>query len=411
MARIILHCDLNNYFASMEINRYPEYRGKPLAVCGNIAERHGIVLAKNNVAKSMGIVTGEAVVHAVQKCPNLKTVPPHYDDYVDCSRKIIDIYCKYTNLVESFGIDECWLDITDSTKSFAVGEETAHKLQTEVKQKFNLTMSIGVSYNKMFAKLGSDMKKPDAVTVITPENYKDLIWALPAGDLMGVGRNSSKNLKRRGIKTIGQLAGLDPSMLELWFGKNGLQMWVYANGLDNAPVMRVDFSPPIKSIGHGITTTEDLRKDEDVSDIFMELSQIIGYKLRKSNLAAAGVAIAVRDSKLAYCEYQSQLPYSTQASFVLAKHAKQLFKKNYLWRNKIRSLTVRAINLIPAESPQQLNMFTDYEYQTKLEAVDATMDGVRARYGVHSINSATFLKNIKIIKDKTSAQTPMTMFM
>jgi Nucleotidyltransferase/DNA polymerase involved in DNA repair len=410
--RVILHSDLNNFFASVECALNPSLKDKPVAVCGNTVERHGIVLAKNYIAKKYGIITGEPVVHADRKCPGLIKLPPNYDKYVEYSKIVSNIYYSYTNLVEAFGIDECWLDVTGSRNLFGNGFDIAKKISADVKNTTGLTVSIGVSYNKIFAKLGSDMKKPDAITIITRENYRDKVWSLPVDDMMGIGNSASRQLKRRGIKTIGQLAVFDSSVLELWFGKNGLQMWVYANGLDNAPVMPMEYSFPLKSIGHGVTTTKDLRNDTEVYDVLTELSQVVGYKLRNANLAAKGVCIAVRDNKLLYREYQTQLDYATQSSVMLVKAAKELFKKQYQWQNNIRSLTIRAINLTLSSAPQQLNMFTDYDYNDKIEAVEYMIDTIRNKYGKHSINLAAYYKNdIKIVKDKPDSLSPMTMYM
>ena len=412
MERVILHCDLNSFFASVECVLNPSIKDKPVAVCGNTVERHGIVLAKNDIAKKYGIITGEPVVHAIKKCAGLVQLPPQYDKYVEYSKIVSNIYYSYTDLVEAFGIDECWLDVTGSKLLFGGGYAIAKKISSDVKNTTGLTLSIGVSYNKMFAKLGSDMKKPDAITVITKDNYKSKVWGLPAEDLMGVGNSTARQLKRRGIKTIGQLAAFDSSILDLWFGKNGLQMWVYANGLDTAPVMPMEYSFPLKSIGHGVTTTQDLKTDTEVYDVFTELSQVVGYKLRNANLSAKGVCIAVRDNKLAYREYQAQLDYPTQSSILLTKAAKELFKKNYRWNYNIRSLTIRAINLTLTSAPQQLNMFTDYKYCEKMESVEYAVDSIREKYGKHSINIASYYKDdLKIVKDKSDSQSPMTMYM
>ena len=412
MDKTILHCDLNSFFASVECLMNPELRSIPIAVCGNVAERHGIVLAKNDIAKKMGIITGEAVIHAQWKCKNLVIVPPNYEAYVRYSNIVKEIYYKYTDLVEPFGIDECWLDVTGSEKLFGTGYTIARKISDEVKNTTGLTISVGVSYNKTFAKLGSDMKKPDAITCIDKATFKDKIWGLPANAMMGVGAKTAIFLHKKFIRTIGDIAKCNPENLKRWFGKDGNIMWIYANGLDPAPVMSYDYSPPLKSIGHGTTTTADLKNNSEVFDIFVELSQIIGQKLKAVNLMAKGVAIAIRDNKLSEKIIQCQIPYATQSAMVLVKYAKELFLKKYIWYNNIRSVTVRAINLINPNTPEQLNLLVDYEMQMKYEDVDVAANEIRAKYGNYCINPANhYKKDLKIVSEKSANETPMTMYM
>jgi len=396
----------------------PHLRDKPVAVCGNTEERTGIVLAKNDAAKKCGIITGEVVVFAVRKCPQLVVLPPHYEKYVEYSKRVKEIYYNYTDLIESFGIDECWLDLTGSEKLFGSGYEMAVKISREVYTKTGLTVSIGVSYNKVFAKLGSDMKKPNGITCITQENFKEKVWDLPASAILGIGEQAAKKLKSKCIGTIGKVAAENSDNLRRWFGKCGLTMWINANGLDISPVMPVDYVLPVKTIGHGKTTTKDLINASEASYMFQNLSLNVGQRLRTANLRAKGVKIAVRDNKMGYREYQMQLPSTTQSSMVLAEHAKTLMKKKYRWDNPVRALEIRAINLVPAGTPEQLNFFTDYERQNKLEAIEKTIDAIRHKYGELNrngsaiINTGTHYRNdLKIVKDKTADQLPMTMFL
>ena len=236
MDRVILHCDMNSFYASVECLYNPSIRNKPVAVGGSVEKRNGIILAKNDVAKRFGVKTGDALWQARQKCPNLVIVPPDFKKYIKLSRLAVEIYNSYTNLVEGFGLDECWLDVTGSTHLFGSGEEIAEAIRQRVKTELGITCSIGVSFNKIFAKLGSDMKKPDAITVITKDNYKSTVWPLPVEDLLFVGRATKQKLNRYGIKTIGDLACSNLSFLETLLGKWGSYLWGYANGLDASTV-------------------------------------------------------------------------------------------------------------------------------------------------------------------------------
>lgn len=254
MPRNVLHCDMNNYYASVECLLDPHLKKFPIAVCGSVEERHGIVLAKNYKAKDYGVQTGDAVWIAKQKCSGLVIVSPHYDEYIKYSKLARSIYGRYTDQVEPYGMDECWLDVSGTEAIRGSARKIADEMREVIKFELGLTISVGVSYNKVFAKLGSDMKKPDAVTEIAQESFRDVIWNLPASDLLGVGRATKKVLDSYFIRTIGDLAKTEPDFLKRRFGKNGITLWRFANGLDNSPVMKQDFVAPIKSVGHGITT-------------------------------------------------------------------------------------------------------------------------------------------------------------
>ena len=255
MQRVILHCDMNNFYASVECMLNPELKNKPVAVCGSVEERHGIVLAKNYAAKAFGVSTGEAIWQAKQKCQDLVIVEPHYEQYMKFSKLAREIYGRYTDQIEPYGMDECWLDVTGSG-CMGTGFEIADEIRRTVKFELGLTISAGVSFNKIFAKLGSDMKKPDAITCIEADSFREKIWCLPASDLLGVGRATEKVLSGYGIHTIGELAATSDDFLKCRLGKNGLAIKKYANGLDDSPVMLSDYVSPVKSIGHGITTMD-----------------------------------------------------------------------------------------------------------------------------------------------------------
>ncbi len=395
--RVILHSDLNNCYASIECMLHPELKGKYIAVCGSTEDRHGIVLAKNQLAKKCGVKTGEAVWQARQKCPQLTVVPPHMDQYLKFSKIVRAIYLRYSPDVEAFGIDESWIDLTGSQLlRHRTPVEIANEIRETVKSETGLTVSVGVSFNKIFAKLGSDMKKPDAVTEIRRDNFREKIWPLPASDLLYVGRATDAKLRTYCIQTIGDLANADVEMLKRIFGVHGQKIWIYANGLDVSRVMPCDYEVPIKSIGHGITCTSDLLTNEEVMHVFMELSQQVGQKLRKNNLAATRVRIFVRDNKLYSREYQGRLDYPTQCYTEIAHAGYELFRRRYVWNNDIRALTISGIDLVPADIPIQIDFFNDYEQHQRRLTLETTIDDIRRRFGTASINFASLTQGLKM---------------
>jgi DNA polymerase-4 len=396
-SRVVLHSDLNNCYASIECMLDPSLRGKRIAVCGSTEERHGIVLAKNQEAKKFGVKTGMAIWQAKQACPNLTIVSPHMDQYMKFSRIVRAIYKRYSPEVEAFGIDESWIEMTGSAllrkKS---GEEIANEIRETVKSEVGLTVSVGVSFNKIFAKLGSDMKKPDAVTCIPKECFQEIVWPLPVEDLLYVGRATTQKLNRYCIRTIGDLARMDVKALDHMLGKNGIMLWGFANGLDNSRVMPCEYTPPVKSVGHGITCMADLESLDEVRLVFMQLSQEIGLKLRKHGLAAQAVQIGVRDNELNYAGYQCKLPYPTQSYTEIWQAGNQLFQDKHYWKNNIRSLTIRAIDLVPASDSVQLDLWSDYKQHERHTVIERTVEDIRRRYGDGIINYAVLTQNIKL---------------
>lgn len=397
MERVILHSDLNNCYASIECMLHPELRGKYIAVCGNTAERHGIVLAKNQLAKKCGVKTGDVIWEAKQKCPQLTIVPPHMDQYLKYSKVVREIYLRYSPEVESFGIDESWISLTGSPLLKERGPvEIANEIRETVKAEVGLTVSIGVSFNKIFAKLGSDMKKPDAVTEIRPDTFREQVWPLPVSDLLYVGRATTEKLSRYGIRTIGDLAKTEREFLARNLGANGNKLWIFANGLDNSRVMPCEYEMPIKSVGHGITCTEDLASEHEVRQVFLELSQEVGLRLRKNKLAATGVRISVRDNTLAHKQYQAKLPYPTQSYLEISHAGAELFHRRYDWTHNVRSLTISAIDLLPGDSPIQLDLWTDFSRHTRRIRLEETVEDIRRRFGVQSINFAGLTTGLKM---------------
>lgn len=403
MERTILHCDMNNFYASVECMLNPSLRGHPVAVGGDVENRHGIILAKNYEAKKFGIQTGEALWQAKQKCPKLIIVPPHYEEYLKYSRLAHSIYADYTDLIEPYGMDEVWMDVTGSTKAFGSGEVIANTLRERIKYELGLTISVGVSFCKVFAKLGSDMKKPDAVTVIPKDNFRDIIWDLPASDMLGVGRSTEKFLSSYGIHTIGQLANAYPDLMQRKLGKNGMVLLAFANGEDRSKVAPQDYEPPMKSIGHGITTMQDLENNAEVWNIMLALTQDIGHKLRVYNKNAAGVAIYIRyivDKQIAGKQWQCQLPVRTHSAAIIAKEAYRLFERSYGWEYPIRSVTVRAINLCSQDLPEQLQFFSDAATVERKEKLETAIEDIRRRFGKYSIQPACLCQNIKMPTDR-----------
>ena len=403
MERTILHCDMNNFYASVECMLNPSLIGHPVAVGGDVENRHGIILAKNYEAKKFGIQTGEALWQAKQKCPKLIIVPPHYEEYLKYSRLAHSIYADYTDLIEPYGMDEVWMDVTGSTKAFGSGEVIANTLRERIKYELGLTISVGVSFCKVFAKLGSDMKKPDAVTVIPKDSFRDIIWDLPASDMLGVGRSTEKFLSSYGIHTIGQLANAYPDLMQRKLGKNGMVLLAFANGEDRSKVAPQDYEPPMKSIGHGITTMQDLENNAEVWNIMLALTQDIGHKLRVYNKNAAGVAIYIRyivDKQISGKQWQCQLPVRTHSAAIIAKEAYRLFERSYGWEYPIRSVTVRAINLCSQDLPEQLQFFSDAATVERKEKLETAIEDIRRRYGKYSIQPACLCQNIKMPTDR-----------
>lgn len=391
-SRKILHCDLNNFFASVECLLNPKLKEECVAVCGSVEERHGIVLAKNENAKKYGVKTGETVWEARLKCPKLVTVPPHYDKYIEFSRKVKSIYNEYTDMVEPFGIDECWLDITGSLQLFGSETEIAEKLRKRVKEETGLTISVGVSYNKIFAKLASDMKKPDAVTRLTRDDLKSIIWKMPCGDLFGVGRATTESFYKLGIKTIGDIAEMPENLMQSLFGKSGLMLHNYANGLDFSPVLRESEMPLLKSVSRGITCKKDLHTRSEASPVVMALSEKVSHSLRKNGFFANTIKVALKDSRLITREFQKKIRTPVRAADVLAKNAMELIEKNCNFSVPVRALTVFAGNLVNEKCSYQLSLEEDYLYLEKIEKLDSEVDRLRTKYGDGIIVRASTLK-------------------
>ena len=396
--RVILHCDLDNFFASVECTFRPELRDVPMAVCGSESDRHGIVLAKNQLAKKAGVKTAQTVWQARSICPRLVCVPPHMDKYREFSVLARQIYLRYTDLVEPFSIDECWLDVTGSGIC-GTGMEIAEAIRQTTKDELGLTVSIGVSFNKIFAKLGSDMKKPDAITEIRQDNFKEKIWPLDAVELLYVGRSTENKLAQYGIRTIGDVAKTSPETLQHMLGINGIKLWRYANGTDTSRVMHKDFVSPIKSIGHGITCTADLQTPEEVFRVMLELSQDVGHRLRVHELMACGVQVSVRANDLYGSQYQCKLPFRTQLPNEIAGAGFHLLMERYRWDKPIRAVTIRGIDLVSQKEAEQLSMFVDHQKRDRRIRLEDAVEDIRKRFGKRAISYAVLMGDLKIPDD------------
>ena len=401
MERAILHCDMNNFYASVECMLNPEIKDKPVAVCGSEKDRHGIVLAKNYFAKDFGVKTGDAIWQAKNKCPNLVVIDsPHFDQYAKYSKLARNLYREYTDLVEPMGLDECWLDVTASTKLFGKAEKIANEIREKIKKKFNLTISVGVSFNKTFAKLGSDLKKPDATTIISKENFKKIVWPLPVSNLLGVGRRTNEKLRQQFILTVGDLANAKKERLKSLLGKNGIALYEAANGLEDDEVQKYEELDEVKSISHGITTVKDLVNNDEVWKVMLELAQEIGLKLRHKKLRANGVSVSIRDSLLSWQQYQSKFKSSEQSAINIAKLAFKLFKERYNWDRNIRTVTIGVMYLSSEDAPEQLSIFDALNQKDKVEKAEKVMEDLNIRYGTEIVKNASLISVKELPKSR-----------
>jgi DNA polymerase-4 len=389
--RCILHIDMNNFFATVECRGRDDLIGKPVAVGGDAEARHGIILAKNYEAKAYGIRTGESIFEARRKCPRLTILPPHYDEYLRVSRAAREIYSRYTDRIEAFGIDECWIDVSESGYLFGGGERIADEIREAVKRELGVTVSVGVSFNKIFAKLGSDYKKPDATTVITRENFRGKFWDLPVEELLFVGRASGKRLNMLGIFTIGELARADPGLLARFMGKNGLTLQSYALGRDNAPVLHQDVSYPVKSVGNSTTTPRDIKTLREAEIVFAVLCESVAVRLRAEEKKCRTVRISVRSSDLEWYSRQCRVE-PTYSEREIYRAATALYERENSFP-AVRSLGVCGADLCP-ESDEQISVFDGETVgRARLEVLEKTADSIRDRFGKYAIRRGLMLED------------------
>ncbi len=392
MERTILHVDMNNFYATVECLYHPEWQGKPIAVGGSAERRHGVVLAKSEAAKKCGVKTGDTLWQAQRKCPDILFVEPHFELYQKYSELAKEIYLNYTDRVESFGLDECWLDVTGTSHFGGNGKLIADEIRRRIKEELGITASVGVSFNKIFAKLGSDMKKPDATTLITSENYKKLVWPLPVSDLLFVGKATKERLLECGIKTIGELALSNPDEIVRMLGKNGLMLRSYARGEDRLEVATYSSAREIKSIGNSTTTPRDLVTDDEIKITLYALCESVAERMREKRLVCKTIQINLRDSGLVTTGRQGKLDYPSCVSSVLFEKAYSLYKESGWTKKPLRTLGVRACDLDEEES-LQISFLPEFEKMQKKEDEERTIDNIRRRFGHFSVQRGIMLSD------------------
>ena len=401
--RVILHCDMNGFYAAVELLQRPDLKDRPMAVSGDPDSRHGIILAKNQLAKEYGVVTAETIWQAKKKCPQLVLVRPHMEKYRYYCGLINEIYQRFTDMVEPFSIDESWLDVTASQKLFGSGRQIADTIRRTVREELGMTLSAGVSFNKTFAKMGSEYKKPDATTEITRENFRELLWPLPAGELFGVGKATSEKLRQAGIFTIGDIAASKKPLLISLFGKQGAVMWEHANGIDDDPVALYDQKEPIKSVGNGVTFRRNLISENDIAIAVKALSDKVAGRLRQHGLKAGGVKIDIKDPYFKVISRQKQLDTTTWLAEEIAQSATELIRTSWRAGDPIRMLTITAINLTDQLFQEQLSLFgADSSKREKAEKMELAMDEVRKKYGRGTIGFASVMSNDLGLGEKES---------
>ena len=395
MERTILHCDLNGFYASVECIRDPALRQVPMAVAGDPKARHGIILAKNELAKRAGVVTAETVGQALRKCPGLVLVPPRHDAYADYSRRVNAVYERYTDLIEPFGIDESWLDVTGSLRLFGDGRHIADELRAVIRRELDLTISVGVSFNKVFAKLGSDYKKPDATTVITRENFRQIVWPLPVTALLYVGGAAARTLAGLGVRTVGELAHCDRALLGARMGKAGEMLYDYANGLECSPVASYYARREVKSVGNGMTFAHDLSDAEDIRWAVALLSDSVATRLRRQGVYCHAVQVQVKDPRFRTVSRQRRLPAPTCVAREIARAALALLTENRHAFEAIRTLTVTGEQIMrPGETQQQVSLFQEEgtEARERQLRLEQAMDRIRGKYGREAISTGRLME-------------------
>lgn len=385
MERTILHSDINHCYAQIEEMKYPHLRHIPMAVGGFEEKRHGIILAKNDLAKTYQIKTGESLREAYAKCPQLTIIHPHYEEYLYYTEQIKDIYRKFSDRVESFGLDEAWIDVSESTRLYGDGVNIARLIQKKVFQQFGITISIGVSFNKIFAKLGSDLQKHMGLVNITRENYKQVVWPLPVGELLYIGRSTASKLNACGVHTIGDLANLPAAFMKEHFGKVGEILHTFANGWDETPVAKSTYQEPIKSIGNAITAVKDIESFEDAKLIYYVLVESVASRLRESGLKGKVIHLSLRNTELISFTRQKTITQPTNLCEEIMPVVLDLLKKNYDFQIPLRTIGVSISGLRKDDGYVQLNLFTNEKQKQKQQALEETMDRIRDKFGFEKI--------------------------
>lgn len=391
MARVIFHVDMNSFYASVECMHRPDLRHLPLAVGGDAERRHGIILARNEHAKRFGVKTAEALWQAKQKCPDLVIVAPDYPLYMRYSKMAKNIYLDYTPRVESFGLDECWLDLSGRTMDFQKASELAEVLHQRIIDELGVTISIGVSWNKVFAKLGSDLNKPDGTCLITPTNYQARVWPLPVENLLYIGSATKRKLNRIGIRTIGELANCSVEVLEKLLGKVGLMLWHFARGEDTSEVSLLEDTTVIKSIGNSVTTPRDIVGREDVKLIFYALGESVAARLREQGFQSSCISISLRDTDLFTHAWQKSFQNPTDITVEIVNHAMALYEQCFSYKDRaLRSMGLKAEKLC-SKTPEQLDFWPEQAKRAQYARIDQAIDHIRNRFGYIAVRRAYLL--------------------
>ena len=401
MQRVICHCDLNNFYASVECVARPELANIPLIVGGDVEKRHGIVLAKNQLAKAKGIKTGDTIWQALQKEPNLVSVPPQFDLYMKYSKMVFNEYTNYTSKVEAFGPDECWLDVTGSLNIFGSGRAIADDIRTVVKEKTGLTLSVGVSFNKVFAKLAGDIATADSTLEITKENFKKQLYHLDANNIMGIGRKTIQKLNAKRIMTIGDVANACPDYLKRLLGKHGVIISNHARGIDYEHVREYVANREVKSVGHGLTAVRDLVNHNEASTLISYLAELVANRMRKISVRGNGISLHLRNNKLGVISRQCKLTTSINSASQISNAAISLLKDNWDLSVPLRSLSIAVFDLSNNSLGTQSSMFDVSD--VKSERLQSALDLIRLRHGNDKIIRASLIEN-DYIMDKNDSE-------
>ena len=393
MKENILHCDANNFYASVEMAKDPSLVGKNIAVCGDPQKRHGIILAKSEGAKLLGVKTGQTIREAKDLCPDLILIPPDFPSYVKYSKSLFELYTSYTDRVESFGLDECWLDVSGSHKLFGSSEHIAEELRRRAKEELGITISVGISFTKVFAKLGSDYKKPDAQTLISRENYREIAWKLPVKDILMVGTGAYSFFRSVGIRTIGDLAQADRDLLSTKLGKMGLSLCEWANGEDDSPVKLYYETRKPESVGNGSTAESDLTTREQCSRLITSLSERVATRLRRREMLSCGVHLQIKSNTMTTRGKQMRLPAPTASATDLKNYAMILLDE--LWKQgsslPVRAITLTAIYLIGSDDYVPTSLFDESENLGKHTRLERSIDKIRDKYGFDIIRRGNLI--------------------
>ncbi len=387
MERLIFHIDVNNAFLSwtavdmLKKGAKLDIRTIPAIIGGDESKRHGVVLAKSNIAKQFGIKTGEPIYFARKKCPNLQVFESNHKMYREYSNKLYNLFKEYTNIIERFSIDECFLDMTNFIGKNENYLSIAKEISTRIKEELGFTVNIGIAHNKLLAKMASDFEKPDKIHTLWPDEIKIKMWPLKVSELLMVGRKSLPKLEKMGIRTIGDLANYNKEVLYKAFGKFGKTIWEYANGIDNSPVNYIEEKP--KGIGNSITVPQDLSNINEINKILLKLTEQVTYRLRKENMIANVVNVQIKDSNFRVFSHQRKLDTATSSTKIIYEQAKKLMQELYLKGTRVRLIGVRVDDLLE-EKDKQISLF-DNKQSEKQEKLDETLDKLKDKYGMNFI--------------------------